>query len=266
MLGKLFKHEFKETARRLIPLNFILLAFTALGCVFLKTNLFRENSLIILSLSCTMIYVLSIFALFIITGVYLTIRFYKTMYSSQGYLTHTLPVSTGAILNTKILVSVFWIGIAAVVTALSILALIRVAAGDAWQSIDLSALYSTAGLSVPALFSYIGAVLILSCFSSVLMMCASLSIGQLCSQHRILGSIGAFIAIYMIQQFIGTAIIFLLGMQSFIFDFEGRAETTASFSGFYHNIFGASLAELALFSVVFYCISYYLTKKKLNLE
>lgn len=270
MLGKLFKHEFKETAKRLIPLNCILIVFTLLGCIFLGTNLFQQSSLALLSVSCTILYVLSIFALFVITGVYLTIRFYKTMYSNQGYLTHTLPVSTGSILNTKILVSVFWVCIATIVTILSVFALVRVAAGVSWESMDLSHMkyvFATAfGLSVPEVFFYIGMTLILSCFSVVLMVCASLSIGQLFSQHRILGSVAAFVAIYMVQQMVGTVIIFILGMQSSIFDFEGRTETAAAFPGFYRGMFGASLIELAFFSIVFYGVSYYLTKKKLNLE
>lgn len=270
MLGKLFKHEFKETAKRLIPLNCILIAFTLLGCIFLGTNLFQQKSLAVLSVSCTILYVLSIFALFIITGVYLTIRFYKTMYSNQGYLTHTLPVSTGSILNTKILVSAFWICIASIVTILSIFALVRVAAGASWESADFNQIkyvFTTAfGLSFPEVSFYIIVTLLLTCISSVLMVCASLSIGQLFSQHRILGSVAAFIAIYMVQQIAGTAIIFILGIQSSVFDFAEKAETAAAFHGFYRGIFGASLIELVFFSIAFYSISYFLTKKKLNLE
>ena len=88
MLRKLFKHEFKETAKLLLPLDLVLLAVTVIGCILLGSSILQNESLQMLSFSCMMIYILSIFALFIITAVYLTVRFYKTMYAAQGYLTH----------------------------------------------------------------------------------------------------------------------------------------------------------------------------------
>ena len=270
MLGKLFKHEFKETAKRLIPLNLIILIFTALGCILIGARLFHQESLSVLSVSYIFIYILSIFALFVITGVYLTIRFYRTMYSNQGYLTHTLPVSTGSILNTKILVSAFWICIAFIITVLSIFTLVRVAAGDAWQSLDFNSfnymISEAFGIGYGKFWFYVISILILTCFSTILMIFASLSIGQMFSQHRILGSIGAFIAIYIVQQIVGTITMFILGIQSIAFEPTEQVESAAFLSKLYHHVFTAALAESALFVVAFYGICYYLTKKKLNLE
>ncbi len=270
MLGKFIKHELKETAKHLIPLNLILVLFTVVGCILVGTGLFHQESVSVLSAFYIFIYILSIFALFIITGVYLTIRFWKTMYSNQGYLTHTLPVSTGAILNTKILVSAFWVCAAFIITVLSIFALVRVSAGDTWHSIDMSTfkymVTSTFGIGYGTFWLYIILTLILSSFSVILMIFASLSIGQLFSQHRILGSAGAFVVLYMIQQIAGIIALCILSIQTAAFDPETQIESAAFLSKLYHGMFTSALIELIFFIVVFYGTCYYLTKKKLNLE
>ena len=40
------------------------------------------------------------------TMLIIAIRFYKTCYTDQGYLTHTLPATTRQILNAKIMASI----------------------------------------------------------------------------------------------------------------------------------------------------------------
>ena len=112
MLGKMIKHELQETGKILIPLNLIVLGIMLLNAVFLGLDLFQKGYLKMIPTFSLMLYVLGLFALFVLTAVYLTMRFYKTMYSNQGYLTHTLPLSTTAILNTKILTAVLWLVIA----------------------------------------------------------------------------------------------------------------------------------------------------------
>ena len=40
--------------------------------------------------------------------IYLVIRFYKTMYTQEGYLTFTLPVTVSQITNAKLISAVIW--------------------------------------------------------------------------------------------------------------------------------------------------------------
>ena len=116
----MIKHELQETGKILIPLNLIVLGIMLLNAVFLGLDLFQKGYLKMIPTFSLMLYVLGLFALFVLTAVYLTMRFYKTMYSNQGYLTHTLPLSTTAILNTKILTAVLWLVIAFAATIGSI--------------------------------------------------------------------------------------------------------------------------------------------------
>ena len=96
MLKKLFKYEFKSTAKIMLILYAILIVTTAVGSVVLYSldlDQAGESKLAsILSVSAIVLYILAIFAVLIVMYVYLCVHFYRTMYSAQGYLTHTLPV------------------------------------------------------------------------------------------------------------------------------------------------------------------------------
>ena len=95
MLGKLFKHEMKETGKLLLPLDLILIAATCIAAFLVKMDFFMGTTLQIIPQIYMILYVLSIVALVVLTFIYLVIRYYKTMYSSQGYLTRGAPLSWG---------------------------------------------------------------------------------------------------------------------------------------------------------------------------
>ena len=269
MLGKLFKHEFKETAKLLLPLDLILLAITLIGCILLGSSILQNEALQVFSISCLTIYVLSIFALFIITAVYLTVRFYKTMYAAQGYLTHTLPVSTTSIIHVKLLTGVFWSLIAAVITTGSIFLLIRVAAGNDWDpaafSIAADAIYESLGIPFGEFMSYIILSAILSCFSMILMIFASLSIGQLFGQHRILAAVVTYIVFYIIQQIISMIVLFALGIGN-AYDLSDAALSSSALASFYRGTFITGIIEALVFGIAYYITGRYITCKRLNLE
>ena len=53
-----------------------------------------------------MLYIFGIIAIGIITIVVLVMRFYKNLFTSEGYLMHTLPVKASQHLNSKLIVAV----------------------------------------------------------------------------------------------------------------------------------------------------------------
>lgn len=132
MLGKYMKHEFQETGKLMIPLNLVILVYTLIGAIMLGSRLFSSPPMVILGVISLVLYMLSLFAIFIVAYVYFTVRFYKTMYTSQGYLTHTLPLSTMGIVNTKMLVSACWMILTVAVTTLSVIVLVAAAIGSEW--------------------------------------------------------------------------------------------------------------------------------------
>ena len=108
MLGKLLKHEIKNTGKILLPLNLALIGVTLIGMIVLGSKIFENEHIGMLAGALLVFYILGIVALFIVTYVFLMITFYRSMYSAEGYLTHTLPVSPITTLNSKLIVSLFW--------------------------------------------------------------------------------------------------------------------------------------------------------------
>ncbi len=264
MLGKLFKHEFKTSAKLLIPLNLIVIGITLIGCLLFRSGLLQTLHVEFLNAVFLFLYIISLFALFILTAVYLTMRFYKTMYSSQGYLTHTLPVSSASILNTKILTSVFWVLLALIITACSIWFLIRSASGVTISPEEFRILqerfFNEMGIEIGSFLSTIAGTVTVSCFTSVLMIFASLSVGQLFRQYRIPAAIGACIVFYFIQQIASVILLLLLGINAM------EHASSAAQGDFTKLLLGSVTAEALLFAVAYYILCYYFTKKKLNLE
>ncbi|MBO5373620.1 MAG: hypothetical protein J6A75_13020 [Lachnospiraceae bacterium] len=270
MLGKLYKHEFKETAKPLIPLNLVLIVFTIIGAIMLGTDILQNESFEILAVTCMMLYIMSIFTVFIVTMVYLTIRFYKTMYSRQGYLTHTLPVSTGSIINTKIIVSSLWMFVSMIITGMSVFILVKVTAGS---ELDAAAFQEAVtvfpeifGMELAEFVIWMIVLCVISCIASVLMLFVSLSIGQLFHQHRVLASIIAYVVIYIIQQIIGTVSVLIMGIGNLDELAMDTASSTLNMASFYRGTFWMGLIQSLIFGIIFYVLCHYFTKKKLNLE
>ena len=112
MLGKLFKYEFRHTAKTMF------LTYAALGLFTLMASaaLYRMNRgldsdktfFTVLSTTMLILYIIAIIAIYCVDFIYLIYQYYKTMYSAQGYLTHTLPVSPTAVFSVKILAMFVW--------------------------------------------------------------------------------------------------------------------------------------------------------------
>ena len=102
MFGKLVKHEFRATAR-IIPFVYLVTVFLAL--VHLLTV--RLNLGILANLSFVLVIIMC-FAQVAVTVILIVWRYYKSLYSNEGYLTHTLPVTPSKHLWSKLLVGAVW--------------------------------------------------------------------------------------------------------------------------------------------------------------
>ncbi len=103
MLGKLLKYEIKDTAR-IIPFFYIITALVA-AMVLISKKLglgwFKTTSSVLL--------ILVGIAVVIVTFVVVVLRFYKNLYSNEGYLMFTLPVKPQQLLLSKTIVAFTWI-------------------------------------------------------------------------------------------------------------------------------------------------------------
>jgi len=111
VLKKLFKHEFKNTYLEITFINIAMIVVSLLCALLL-----RSRSSVFLSLALITLMFL-FFGSFIVLIMNIIKSFNGKMFTSEGYLTFTLPVSVDNILITKIITNLIWY----IVTILSII-------------------------------------------------------------------------------------------------------------------------------------------------
>lgn len=265
MLTKIMKNELICTSRILGPLYLVFLLCTFVGKVEKSVELFDFHNPVsdFVRDVLTALYGSFLFATFLFTCIYLIVRFYKSMFGTEGYLTFTLPVKTTTILNGKILIGLLWLLINGLLIFLSIVLL-------ALTPANLTAIVGSldhvreavlnAGYSLPS-FLFWGIVLTASsAICSMMIVIVSFSIGQLANSHRIMLSSLAFIGIMILLQTIDN----LINLNQF--------SNRAFLSGNITLSFSAPLSiELAVvlnivLTIVFYLVSNRLLSKHLNLQ
>ena len=131
MLGKLIKYEWKGLMKPLSILYIVLLGITILtGLLILTINPDYDDVAVGFSVLFTMlsvfIYYFGIIVCALGTMLIIAIRFYKTCYTDEAYLTHTLPVSTKQLLAAKTISSVLCHLLTLLVIGLSVVGLLLV--------------------------------------------------------------------------------------------------------------------------------------------
>ena len=282
MLGKLFAHEWKDSWKIMSILNGAVLVWSFIGIFFviadqavdLKNQTDAGSTITILMYSSyTMIYVLSIFALSIGSTLYFYIRFYRNLYTDQGYLMHTLPVSDHELILSKALVAIIWRLIGSVIMIIGIVSVITVFMRPVFiaDSVDLRDLINAFDVfdqnPVYVFLSIILALLlgIGSVVFSVFMGYAAISIGQLVSKNKVLASIGVYFGIHMVINIVsnvftqGSMLVLMHSGESFYYNLEHPGPMLLAF------MFVACIAVYAV-SVGFYCITHVIMKNRLNLD
>lgn len=268
MLKKLFVHEWKATWRLPSLLNVVVLSLTLIGCLLLRNRIWETTTTSALMTTTYVLYIIiyiaSIIALGFSTSYYFWMRFFKNLYTDQGYLMHTLPVTANELIWSKFFVNAIWNIIGAVVQASSILTLLHTALGI-FDGFSLKALFEEfrfSDLTGNEMGQFICFILFIfiTCVAgfvmNIFMGYASVSIGQLFKKRKIGGAILIYIGFYMAFQMVSSYII--IPSTAFV----ERAETAWPVI----LILGISALVAAGAATAFYFITYYMMTQKLNLE
>lgn len=268
MLGKMLKHELKATWRYLAMVNVAAILVALIGKLGLLAKASAPDYIIYIY---GFFYVLLLFAASTVTVVILATRFYRNLYAAEGYLTNTLPVTTGCKLNAKILNSFFWLCINTICVLLSImifttslieLSEIRIFIGD-WFKYYLTIL-GTSSQTWGIIYLLITSII--SALYSILMLFVSISIGCAFNSHKILASVITYMLNYVMLQ---TISIIMMAFSGFFNDLTNMA--IASRGPSYTPIIswnlqvGGVLLTL-ICSVVYYVVCHYMLSRKLNLN
>lgn len=273
MLGKLIKYEFRNTAKVMLILYLFTAAVTAVGSVVLSMDFIQHgtgNITDVLTISTMLVYMLTIFALFVITYIYMCIHFYKTMYSDQGYLTHTLPVKTLTTFHVKLLVSMVWILLSCLLLIASVFALLTgISRGEIWAEINstfFEEFHTFFGLSFGQFLAYGAVSLVVSCLSYLLWVYASMSIGQLFGQHKIGASIAAGAIISVISQIVSTIVMVTTGYSTFLLIDEANNVSDSAAVSIFGNFMNSAMIYNIVYVLALYVVCNVIVRKHINLD
>ena len=193
----------------LLPIHGFVLLFALLSRFYFTISggtdaLLNTDSTIIGTLTMLLIFalVIVISSIAIFTYIYSGYHFYKNVFTDQGYLTNTLPVTPSQLLLSKELAALLWLLIDVVVISISIFILV----GSTELFSNFSIFWRTLmryASQTPLFTTLVIIALVLAPFLLIGILFFSITLGNLASSHKVLASIGAYVGIYVVQQIFG---------------------------------------------------------------
>ena len=264
MLGKLIKYDLKSTSKVLILVHAFLLLSAFLMRIFMTGQIQLED----VEDSSNILMALTI----LLYSLIVMVRFYKNLFSDEGYLTNTLPVSRGILLLAKTISGGIWTAVDMALLLLSIyivafppnvMELFQDNKEAVMEAMGFTGSYTLP--SVPAIVGFLLILSLLSGFSSVAMIYASVVLGQLFSSHRVIGAVACYFAISTIFSMISYAIMLVIGLSS-----QALVPSDGSSSMYLGEYLGKTIQFSVVWSVItgiiLYLITWKIFSRKINLS
>lgn len=297
MLGKLMKYEWKNIWKAGTLMLLGMLVVTVIGCVVLRmpggvvTGLLDNNDInatqswfVLSSFVATLIlYVIMLLASTWGMLIFLGIRFYRSMYTDEGYLSHTLPVTANQLFLSKVRVSGVWylfisigIGISVVALVVSLMTgLLNIGElssvltqynGNIWEFLadafyELGRTYEEEmGINllhygITLLLTYVAGP-----FITMVTLFGALTIGQLSSKHKGLMGILAYAGLTILSSIIGSTV-----QSAFMFG-ANVANSASGITVSTNSAYDINVITSLLIAAIMYGVSYYIMNRKLNLD
>ncbi|MEE1314168.1 MAG: hypothetical protein UHS49_00165 [Faecalimonas sp.] len=270
MVKKLYKHEILALGRLMLP---VLCAVLGVG-LFTRIILLFESDTVaykIIEGSSFVVLVLAMIASVFLALIFGVVRYYKNLFSCEGYLSFTIPVTPAQHLWVKVSVAVLF-EVGAVLA--SILALAIAFSGEPIVELFKAADYLweliTQQVSAAHLVTYFIEFLLLmlvSFFGQYLLYYTCITIGQMAKKNRVLAAVGVYFAYYLCTQILSTVFtIVLAGVGSIeVFERFGRFAAEHPYLSV-HLVFVGLIVWALILNVAYYLICHIIIRKKLNLE
>ena len=287
MLGKLIKYEWKNTAKVCGSLILFMVIMTVISCLIFclpSMSLFLLESsdsgftpMLFLKIMLIFIYVFAMIGIVYGALIYLGVHFFKSMYSDEGYLTHTLPVTSHQLLVSKTFVAGIWYVLITAVMILSIFALILTIGGKVMASEGMNIfkeLSANWGQIIDAMETILGNNLvqegilyliqiIVGAFCSMMILFGAITIGQLSAKHKVMMSIVSYFAITIVVQIISSLVMIPI---TFYTTQQMIQEVNVTLSATTTPTYTISILINLITAIILYFLSIYIINRKLNLE
>ena len=277
MLGKLMKYDLRSMLRKFGPLWIAAVALSAVCGLYFRLmdnvsagGLLMWNLMALLPAALFGIFV----AMAVMTLIFVCGRFYRGLLRDEGYLMHTLPVTTGAHIAAKGLTALI-VEMASGLVALICILLVAVTFRPAelvsgWQEL----LAAIRQIDFPAVTPLLVAEGLLVCLvkaaAETLKIYGAISLGHLARRHRVLWAILAYVGIDVALGLLFSADLFG-GLLARFFGsswdfFAENGSVTAGGLGILAGLMGVVLLWELLISVLFFFLSRCILKNRLNLD
>ena len=267
MVKKLFRQEMNYYVRSLLPVYIILLGVALMGRII---QIFESDSWVYdtVSISAGVAYGVAIVATLGLSVLFCIVRYYKNMFTGEGYLTLTLPVKYSTHLKVKLGAALATILVSVVAVLLSLVVFLTTdwlvelwkAAAYIWNDV---AKVLGVHLGLYALEFVLLVLVALAMEILLFYMCVSL--GQTAKKNRVLAAVGIYFGIYLATQILMTVLIIVLNFNVELFqsifswiELHPRAAV--------HVLLLVAVAFYGLLSLGMYFISRRVLYKRLNLE
>ena len=276
MLKKLLRYDFKAVFKYwwIAAISSVVLALAGGWSISIFGS--EKDLPIILTVVATIVAIVAVMgavAFSFITVIFVYTRFYKNFFTDEGYLTFTLPVKRGQLLNSKIITSVVANSLTGFVIFFDILIALAVGIPDVifdewlwyefWNEFVLEVIDGVGFYFVIYIIEILLALLFLSVFTTLFVFCC-ITVGSIIAKKaKIITSIG----IYYAANSVFTFVVQMFGL----FGIESLGVWLSRID---ENHFAPVLALLLLcgilfigvFCAVLYSLQYWLLDRKLNLS
>lgn len=271
MVRKLIKHELNAFSRSMLPMEIMLLGIAVLTrFVQLFENDTRAYDIV--RTSAIVVLVIAIVVCLVMSVVLSIKRFHTNMFTSEGYLTMTLPVTPSAHITAKLTVAV----ISLLITVLTVC----VAGSIAMLGDVLVEVLKAVGFIWKNYYNRLKAHAVLYCIDiffcalsvvvyQFLLLYGCISLGQMAKKRRVLAAFGVYFGYYILTQIIGTVMIIIVADRP---DWLHRLGVSVfewaelhPYASIHMLIWGITVFCAAL-STAWFFINRYVLKNRLNLE
>ena len=264
---KLLRYELKSLSKGLLPIYGGVLLVALLNRFIFGYAMGQNMDLGLLS-SVMVITVFALYLIFIVgvavmTVIVTVLRFYQDLLSDGGYLMHTLPVSTHALLLSKLFGAVIMTLISLLVGGISLI--IFASYSDLWGAFfsqPWGAIFREAFHQMPSwplVIVELFILVVVSLANGTLFYYLSMALGHLSKKHRVLMAIVWYLVLTTILTFIEGVAFAMLGNSPLLDYFNASINSI-------HPLLLGSIAVMMVLNIIFYLPTWQILKNRLNLQ
>ena len=276
MLRKLVKYDFNYYIK-----YWLIAAVTTVGLAVVCGLCFKTlaiendklNALKVLCLLAGVISAVAIFGLLIFTRILGVVRYYKNLFTDEGYLTFTLPAKSSELLSSKVLVNYLFTAISSFVVIFDVFIVLSLAIpkelfdASNWRGIleVFGEMFAEMKLFTPLYaLQLLLFVVALPLLQIMVDYCAVTVAAALVRKYKVLVAIGIYYGVSVVTSYFSQFAAMSFASESVIKTIEKLSEN--QIMGMISIVFLAITTLIVLVSLILYTLSLHLVNTKLNLD